>query len=99
VTSDGLLSLPVILGADRCAAAALTDADLTGLLALFDNAEQDTVAIPPSTVGEPWAAHMDDSGALLPAVVMDEPVDIWETTPPPPIAGEQSEQGERAPAR
>ena len=28
VTSDGTLSLPVILGADRCAAAALTDADL-----------------------------------------------------------------------
>ena len=45
VTSDGLLSLPVFLGADRCAAAALTDADLSGLLALFDHAEQDTVAI------------------------------------------------------
>ena len=41
VTSDGLLSLPVILGADRCAAAALTDADLSELLALFVNAEQD----------------------------------------------------------
>src|SRR4029077_18159063 len=52
VTSDGLLSLPVILGADRCAAAALTDADLSGLLALFGNAEQDPGGIAPSALAE-----------------------------------------------
>lgn len=78
LTADGTLTLPVILGADHCAAAALTDTDLGDLLALFVNAEQDDAAIPPSALDEPWAAHMDDSGALIPPVAMDEPVEIWE---------------------
>ena len=34
--------------------------------ALSVNAEQDDAAIPPSAGDEPWAAHMDDSGAPTP---------------------------------
>ncbi len=92
LTSDGTLTLPVILGADHCAAAALTDTDLGDLLDLFVNAEQDDKAIPPSALDEPWAAHMDDSGALIPPVLMDEPVEIWEAVQQSPrLAGDSAD--------
>ena len=69
LTADGKLSVPAILGTEQIAAAALTGSDLDGLLALFANAEDDDVPIPPSVLDEPWATHMDDSGALIPPVV------------------------------
>src|SRR5664279_3375156 len=80
LTADGKLSVPAILGAEPVAAAALTGSNLDGLLALFANADGGDVPIPPSVLDEPWATHMDDSGALIPPVVMDEPIQVWAAT-------------------
>ena len=78
VTAGGALRMPRILGEGTITAACMTDADVDLVIDLFDVAEQVDHPIPVSAVDEPWAADMDRSGALVPAVAMEEPVDLLE---------------------
>jgi nucleoid-associated protein YgaU len=80
LTADGKLTLSGVLGNDQLDAASLSLSELEGLIDLFENAEQVDEVIPASTVDAPWAQHMDDSGALIPAVILDEPVEVFEAT-------------------
>ena len=78
VTAAGALRMPRILGEGIITAACMTDADVDLVIDLFDGAEQVDHPIPISDVDEPWAADMDSSGALVPPVAMEEPVDFLE---------------------
>ena len=78
VAAAGALRMPRILGEGSITAACLTEADVDLVIDLFDVAEQVDHPIPVSAVDEPWAADMDSSGALVPPVAMEEPVDLLE---------------------
>ena len=78
VTAAGALRMPRILAEGSITAACMTDADVDLVIDLFDVAEQVDHPIPVSAVDEPWAVDMDSSGALVPPVAMEEPVDLLE---------------------
>lgn len=76
VTAAGVLRLPRLFGEGTITAACMTAADVDLIIELFERAEQVDHPIPASDVNEPWAIDMDRSGALLPALAMEEPVDF-----------------------